>query len=209
MSFDRLAPHYTWMEKMLAGPRLHRCRVRWLEDLAGCERILIAGIGHGHFLRACAQRFPEAEFVCVDASAGMLQRAEPNARSVGARATFVHASLPEWAPEPASFDAIVTNFFLDCFPPEELGPVIAALARGCRQRARWLLADFSVPARGWPRLRATAIHASMYAFFRPVTGLRARRVTPPDALLAAQGFQLARRASAEWGLLQSDLWARE
>ena len=26
MSFDRLAPHYTWMEAVLAGPRLQRCR---------------------------------------------------------------------------------------------------------------------------------------------------------------------------------------
>jgi hypothetical protein len=48
----------------------------------------------------------------------------------------------------------------------------------------------------------------MYAFFRPVTGIRARRVTEPDALLRAHGFTLAKRRDSEWGLLRADLWTR-
>jgi hypothetical protein len=48
----------------------------------------------------------------------------------------------------------------------------------------------------------------MYAFFRPVTRIRARRVTPPDDLLRTQGFTLAERRAAELGLIQSDLWIR-
>ena len=48
----------------------------------------------------------------------------------------------------------------------------------------------------------------MYAFSRMVTGLRARRVTAPDSLLAAQGFALAGRQTSEWGLLHADLWSR-
>jgi ubiquinone/menaquinone biosynthesis C-methylase UbiE len=208
MSFDRLAPHYTWMERVLAGPRLQRVRLSWLEHLAGCERILIAGVGHGHFLRACARRFPHAEIVSVDASAGMLARAKLHAGPAQARLQFVHAALPAWRPEPASFDAIVTHFFLDCFAPPELGEVVAVLARGTRPRARWMVTDFALPSRGWRRHRARAIHAAMYAFFRPVTHIRARRVTPPDDLLRTHGFARGARRAAERGLLQSDVWMR-
>jgi ubiquinone/menaquinone biosynthesis C-methylase UbiE len=211
MSFDILAPHYTWMEKALAGPRLQRCRTAHLDALADGQRILIAGIGHGHFLRACATRFPRMEIVGVDASAGMLTRARAKARRAGldlTRLEFVHAALPAWQPPAAQFDAIVTPFFLDCFPPEELAVVVAVLAEAAKSRARWLLSDFTVPQRGLARQRARAIHAAMYAFFRPVTGLRARRVTAPDALLAAQGFHLERRQTSEWGLLHADLWSR-
>lgn len=211
MSFDRLAPHYTWMEAVLAGRRLQRCRVTWLDALAGCADILIAGVGHGHFLRHCARRFPHARITSVDASAGMLRHARRRTELAGIngeRLSFVHASLPEWAPQPGEFDAIVTHFFLDCFPPGELDAVISALARGARPNARWIVSDFAVPARGLARQRARALHALMYAFFRPVTRVRARRVTTPDPMLRTQGFRLAGRQASEWGLLQSDLWQR-
>ena len=211
MSFDLLAPHYTWMERLLAGPRLQRARIAHLDALAACQRLLIAGVGHGHLLRACAQRFPALEIVGVDASAPMLARAERRARSIPhpSRLHFRQASLPDWQPPSAAFDAITTPFFLDCFSSGELPAVIASLAAAARPRAHWLVSDFSIPPAGWRRHRARAIHAAMYAFFRPVTGIRARRVTPPDPFLRAHGFRLAARRTFELGLLQSDLWTRE
>ena len=211
MSFDRLAPHYTWMEKVLAGARLQRSRVAWLEALAGCETILIAGVGHGHFLRQCARRFPNARITSVDASARMLQHAAQRARGAKLdldRLEFVHASLPAWRPPAESFDAIVTHFFLDCFPPGELADVIGALAAAARPKAKWIVTDFAVPTRGLARQRAKAVHALMYGFFRRVTRIRARRLTEPDPLLRAAGFELSRRRTTEWGLLRSDLWIR-
>lgn len=209
--FDPLAPYYGAMEKILAGPRLQRCRLTWLDELAGAERILIAGPGHGPILPDLFARNPRARVTCVDASAAMLAVAEQRARAAGldlARLTFVHARLPAWTPPAGSHDAIVTNFFLDCFPPEELPAVIGRLAAAATPAARWVVADFTVPPRGLARLRARFVHALMYAFFRVVTGLRARGVTPPDDLLASQGFALAGRRTSEWGLLHADLWAR-
>jgi ubiquinone/menaquinone biosynthesis C-methylase UbiE len=208
VSFDVLAPHYTWMERLLAGPRLQRCRTQWLDQLAGCERILIAGVGRGHFLKACARRLPNAKFVSVDASAGMLLRAKANVPDDPQRFEFIHASLPQWRPPAGSFDAIVTHFFFDCFPPEELASVVAGLADAARPRAQWLVGDFAVPPQGWRSIRARAIHTAMYAFFRPVTGVKARRVTAPDSLLSAQRFRLIQRQTSEWGLLHSDCWSR-
>lgn len=212
MSFERLAPHYTWMEKVLAGPRLQRCRTTWLESLAGCQDILIVGVGHGHFLKRCAQRFPDARITSVDASAGMLrharQRAE-RARLPLDRLAFVHAMLPDWTPAAESFDAIATHFFLDCFPPDELEIVVSTLARSARPKARWLVSDFAIPPGGLARTRARAVHALMYGFFRRITRIPARRLTEPDPMLRAQGFELKGRRTSEWGLLRADLWARE
>jgi SAM-dependent methyltransferase len=212
MSFDGLAPHYTWMEKILAGSRLQRSRIAWLDALAGRENILIAGVGHGHFLRECVQRFPNARITSVDASAGMLRHAEARAKKAAANISllrFVHAALPQWKPPPGEFDAVVTNFFLDCFAPDGLRAVIAALAAGARADACWLVCDFAVPPHGLARQRARAIHALMYAFFRRATGIDACRVTEPDPLLFAAGFTLHQRCTAEWGLIRSDLWLRE
>jgi ubiquinone/menaquinone biosynthesis C-methylase UbiE len=211
MSFDRLAPFYTWMEIVLAGPRLQRCRLAWIDALARCDDILIAGVGHGHFLAAHVQQFPDARITCVDASSGMLHHARRRAERAGARMenlAFVHATLPDWNPPPDRFDAVVTHFFLDCFAPDELHTVVGALAAGAKKNAAWLLSDFNVPPAGFARQRARAVHALMYAFFRRLTKISARALTPPDPFLQAEGFQLTGRASASWGLLHADCWKR-
>lgn len=210
MSFDILAPHYTWMERLLAGPRLQRARVAHLDALDGCERLLIAGVGHGHFLHAAAMCFPKLEILSIDSSVRMLAHARTQTHSVPNpdRLHFQLAALPSLPSTNDRFDAIATHFFLDCFPPNELSTVIASLAAAARPGAVWLVADFSIPARGWRRHRARAIHAAMYAFFRPITRIRARRVTPPDPFLHREGFALTKRRSFDRGLVQSDLWSR-
>lgn len=211
MSFDLLAPHYGWMERVLAGRLLQRARTAWIDPLADREHLLIAGVGHGRCLHALLPRHRRLRVTCVDASAGMLREAESRARRAGldlARVQFIHARLPEWKPAAASCDALATHFFLDCFAPRELAAVVAALAGAATPEASWIVTDFAVPPRGWTRQRARAVHALMYAFFRVATRLPARRLTPPDALLAAQGFALAGRRTFSRGLLQSDWWRR-
>jgi len=211
VSFDLLAPHYPWLERVLAGPRLQRCRTTWLAQLAGRRRLLVAGVGHGPTLAHVLRTHPQLRVTCVDASARMLAVAERQARAAGAdldRLTFRQATLPEWRPAGGKFDAIATHFFLDCFPPSQLATVIDTLANAATTDACWILSDFAIPPHGWRRARARAVHALMYAFFRVVTHLPARRLTPPDPLLRAAGFHLVGRRTTEWGLLQADLWQR-
>lgn len=211
MSFDVLAPHYGWMERVLAGRLLQRCRTTWIDRLAGCERLLVAGVGHGRFLHELLPRHRQLRVLCVDASAGMLREAERRARRARldlSRVEFVQARLPEWRGPPAACDAIATHFFLDCFSREQLSAVVASLAGATQPRATWLVSDFAMPPRGWARQRARAVHALMYAFFRVATGLPAWRLTPPDAPLAAHGFVLAGRRTFNHGLLQADCWER-
>jgi hypothetical protein len=122
--------------------------------------------------------------------------------------SLVHATLPAWTPAPGRFDAIATHFFLDCFEGAELETVVAALAAAGRPSCRWLVTDFAVPARGWSRGRALAIHGLMYAFFRRITKIGARRLIEPDPMLERHGFKLRHRRTTEWGLLRSDIWVR-
>lgn len=211
MSFDILAPHYGWMERVLAGRLLQRARAVWVDELAGCERLLVAGVGHGRFLHTLLPRHRSIRIVCVDASARMLHEAAAHARRARldlARVEFVHARLPEWRPAASAFDAIATHFFLDCFARPQLDAVVANLAEAAAPRATWLITDFAVPPRGWARQRARAVHALMYAFFRVATRLPARRLTPPDDLLAVHGFALGGRRTFNHGLLQADWWRR-
>jgi ubiquinone/menaquinone biosynthesis C-methylase UbiE len=210
MSFDTLAPHYRWMEWVLAGNKLQRCRTAFLDRVDEPNGILTVGEGNGRFLLACRRRFPRARIAVVDESARMLAMARRRARRAVdlAGVEFVQADASVWQAQEQRFDLIVTHFFLDCFPPEKLRRVIANLSHAASAHAVWLVADFQVPAHGWRRARARAIHMAMYAFFRCATQLPARGWTRPDEFLAKQDFVLCERRTSEWGLLHSDLWQR-
>jgi len=210
MSFDRLAPHYRWMEAVLAGRALQRCRLAWLNEVRDCRSVLVAGVGIGRFVERAVHAMPEARFTCVDASRAMLDRASAAVRSAdgAARVRFVHASLPEWGPETAAHDLIVTHFFLDCFPEPALSEVVSRLASGATADARWLLADFQIPERGVRRVRARVALALAYGFFRIATALPASRLIPPDDALRRHGYRMQCRVTANWSLLHSDLWIR-
>jgi len=209
VNFDRLAPHYDRLETLLAGPRLQHCRTAWLDTVADARQALVAGCGHGRGLEPLLRRSPSVRVTALDASAGMLAVARHRLpEPLAARVQFVHAELPDWPAPRGRFELIVTDFFLDCFPPGPLEAVVRHLAAAAAPAARWLVADFALPSRGLARLRARAVHALMYACFRRVTGLPARRLTEPDAFLRSAGFARTGRRESEWGLLRSDCWRR-
>lgn len=210
MSFNRLAPHYRRLEWLLAGPRLQRCRLAHLERLAGCRAVLLAGEGHGRFLTAARRRWPDLSLVYLDASAAMQRTARNALQSAGLSEQgigFITTDLRSWTSPPV-FDAVVTQFALDCFDGQELPGVIDALAGALRPTACWLWADFQVPDCGWRHWRARMIVAAMYAVFRPATGLSARRVESVASPLRARGFVLQDRVESEWGLLAAEYWTR-
>lgn len=211
MSFDLVAPHYRWMEPLLAGRKLQRSRTAHLRHLSTPHSVLILGQGPGLFLAAFRQQYPAAEITCVDSSKRMLAIAQNRLRSLNlafANTTFLHADALEYSPSSDSFDLIVTHFFLDCFRPDQLQQLVPRLARAATANASWLLSDFTIPSNGFPRLRARAIHRLMYTFFRAATQLPARSLTAPDPFLRASGFTLRHRLTTDLGLIHSDLWSR-
>ena len=211
MSFDTLAPYYRSMEFLAAGGILQRCRTSFLGEAAGCRRALLLGEGPGRFLVKLLRAHPGAEVTCVERSPRMIQealrRVQRNGLN-GERVRFVQSDALTWQSPPGVFDLVVTHFFLDCFRREELESLVARVAAGTTDAARWLLADFRIPDRGWQRWRAHGVLALLYLFFRIATGLSAARLTPPDDFLRGAGFRLAGRRLDNFGLVHSDLWLR-
>jgi ubiquinone/menaquinone biosynthesis C-methylase UbiE len=211
MSFDALAPHYRWMELLLAGEKLQRCRTAFLNRIPPPENILIWGEGNGRFLVECRRAWHQARIVCADASGRMLtiakRRLEQN-RLDAQEIEFLRADVLDWSPPKQEFDLIVTHFFLDCFRAEQIQVIVNKLGTAARQKAAWLVADFQAPEFGFQRLRAKLILKVMYLFFRMATRLPATVLTRPDPFLSHREFVLKARRVSEWGLLHSDLWLR-
>jgi ubiquinone/menaquinone biosynthesis C-methylase UbiE len=161
-------------------------------------------------LAACATALPDAHFTVVDESAAMLAEARRRWAGTGGKqgVVFEQADLRTWRSDGEHFDLVVTNFLLDCFAPEELSRVMVNLSACAAPQASWLVADFTVPPAGWRRLRARAVLALAYGFFRVATGIAADRITPPDEALRGAGFILQGRAHFNQGLLHADCWTR-
>lgn len=211
MSFDRLAQHYRWMEWLLAGGKLQRCRTAFIGEIPVPRDVLMMGEGNGRCLVEFRRAFPAARFMCVDASARMLECARARVRKAGlsdAAIEFIHEDALGWQPPPARFDLVVSHFFLDCFAVDQLATLVPRIAAAATPDVRWLLADFCEPPSGFARWRARWILRAMYFFFRRVTRLDASHLIPPDAFLQRSGFTLCERRLSDWGLLHSDVWLR-
>ncbi len=211
MSFDLLAPHYRWMEWLLAGPKLQRCRTAFLRQVPEPRHALLLGEGNGRFLVEFVLAHPGTRVTCLDASEPMLASARARLQRPGLdnhNVEFVQADIFNWSPPREAFDLVVSHFFLDCFRPDQLEQILPRVAAATTPEANWLLADFREPPAGWARWRARLILRAMYLFFRRAAGLPAARLTLPDPMLQEQGFALRERRLFEWGLLHSDLWTR-
>lgn len=209
MSFDRLAPVYRSMERVLAGDKLQRCRLAYLPQLGAIRQALLLGEGHGRFLVSLLQANPIVRVTLVDSSAGMIQQAKHalrQAQIAEARVDFIHADALQWPGMEARFDLISTHFFLDCFNAEQLRVLLPKLAHCASPEALWVVSDFCAPATGLARIRARLILWSMYRFFRVVTRLPASDLVDYTETLQQLGFHLAQRQTFEWGLLRADLW---
>ncbi len=96
MNFDRIAPHYRWIEMLCAGPLLQRCRTAFLAEMPSPRHALIVGEGNGRFLVDFLRAHPEAQVTCVEASAAMLRLAQARLAASGLDSRsveFLHADI--------------------------------------------------------------------------------------------------------------------
>lgn len=206
MSFDRVAPHYRWLETIAFGHQLQRARTAFVRQLDAPRRVLVVGEGNGRFLAALLRVHRALQIDCIEASARMIELARE--RAGVEQVNFIRANVNDVVLQRDTYDLIVTHFFLDCFDEKTLPPLIEKFARAATADTRWLIADFHAPPRGWPRLRARFLIAVMYFFFRAVAGIEARRLVDYRPLLRLRGFDLTKDTVSPNGMIRSELWER-
>jgi len=204
-NFDGLATFYRALEYIVFGRDLERARFCLLDRLAGCRSILILGEGDGRCLERLVRIAPQARIHCLDASGAMLAKARARIAGTEAapRVTFQQADARDVTLPDSVYDAVVTLFFLDCFTHPQLNLLVPRIAHSLRPQAHWLFADFALPPRGLPRLRARVWLAVLYWFFRWRTGLAARALPPSEPQIESAGFRVAAERSRQQGLLRS------
>jgi SAM-dependent methyltransferase len=206
-NFDALASHYRWIEAVTFGPLLQWCRVALLPQMLVARRALVLGDGNGRFLAELLTANSAVVVDAIDISPAMVELAR---RRVGSsdRVRFRIADARGASFPLASYDLIVTNFFLDCFRQRELEELIPGLAAALEPGGRWAVADFRLPEHGWARWAGHAALTAMYAFFKLATRLPASRLVDPDPILRQCGLTLDRQVSRLRGFLSARFWVK-
>jgi hypothetical protein len=210
MNCDALAPYYQTLEHLSFGRQLERSRFAFLREAATARRALICGGGDGRFLARLLRLNDKVLVDFVDLSHKMTGIAQRRVAAMGPsfprRVRFSAGDLCHFQPQPAGYDLIVTNFFLDCFSEEELAPVVSRLAGWAASGAFWMLSDFRQLPTTFGVLWTTALIRVLYAAFRWTTGLRVTRLPNYSMALQRAGFACRWEEAALGGLLHSSLW---
>lgn len=207
MKIGRLASWYRWIEYAAFGKGLERRRFAFLSRLADCHRVLILGEGDGRNLARLLAAAPIAHCDVVELSPEMIALAKTRVGDSD-RVTFrcADALLAEWPAD--HYDAIVTNFFLDCFREDEARRLMRQLATALKPNGIWLIGEFAIPLKGWQRLQAQIWIWTMYRFFGVTTGLRAKALPPIEALMREAGMRRIERAQERAGMMISEVWIK-
>jgi ubiquinone/menaquinone biosynthesis C-methylase UbiE len=197
LGFDRIASIYGLLENISFATALQRARIAHVDQIKNAEEILLAGEGNGRFLKVLLERNPRCRVTCMDKSQEMLKLARKRVGNLNdhrvdfQKVDLVRESLPQ-----NKYDALVTNFFLDCFPFETLSQLLPRLADSMQMGGTWLLADFVEPLdKGILGSFQNSALRLLYYFFSKTSGVEAKKISCPKQILRSLGIQENKRVS--------------
>jgi ubiquinone/menaquinone biosynthesis C-methylase UbiE len=210
MNCDLLARPYQALECIAFGRTLEKQRFAFLHETDHARRALILGEGDGRFVCELATRNGAIAVDCIEASAKMIEVAQRRLHSARVdhpeRIRFLHCDAMEGIEGTERYDLVVTHFFLDCFSDAQTRALVRAVRSVCAPAAKWLIAEFRQPDRGWRKWHARCWLDTMYLFFGITTGLQATRLPDYRAALKAAGFELRDIRLAYAQMIGSELW---
>lgn len=212
LGYGRIARLYRLLEYVAFGRSLIAARAAFLEYLGDAQLVGVFGAGDGRCFDALLKAAPHARFVSIDSDPIMtsLARGRVECLAGTGRVDFICDDARKVRRAPGSYDAVVTQFFLDCFPADELDRVITTIGESLSPRGPWLFADFALPQQpGVARLRAMLWIRVLCTFFRWQTGHPLRSLPPMEALLERSGFHCEAERPRNAGLIRSAVYRRK
>lgn len=178
--FDRLAPVYTGLTKLVFGNSLDEAQEYFLKILKPADRVLILGGGSGKFLKSLLKLHPHICIDYIDISPRMIALAKQKTGS-SANVNFIvgtEQNIPN-----THYSVVITNFYLDLFSDKTLKSIIERIKSHLQPEALWLATDF-VSEKWWRKIMLWV----MYRFFRITTGIEARQLPDWPSVLHQAGL---------------------
>ncbi len=195
MSFNRVAPYYDRLARLVFGGSIRRAQRHFLSQVPPAARVLLVGGGTGWLLPYLLEKPEVAHVTYLEASAVMLalaQRKVQDARSsTSTHVRWVHGDEQKLASDDR-YDVVITNFVLDMYAGAALNQLMRRLLSHLHSAGYWLFTDFQLSGKKrhqwWQRLMAQA----MYVFFHLTAGINRQQLPVYDQHFKSLGLHLVR-----------------
>jgi ubiquinone/menaquinone biosynthesis C-methylase UbiE len=184
-NYDNSAWFYDNLARLIYGKSLVKAQVFLLQYIQPNSTVLIAGGGTGWILEELARIYPSGlKITYVEISEKMLALSQKrNYRNN--EVIFINKPVEDSAIS-AEFDVIITPFLFDNFTEQTLKNVFKCLHHLLKPGGLWLNADFQLTGKWWQNI----LLKTMFAFFRLVCGIEARRLPQIEKQFTQKGYNL-------------------
>lgn len=195
--FDRLAPIYDGLARMIFGSTIDAAQRVWLSLLTSKQHVLFIGGGTGRILPELLETCPATSMTYLELSPRMLAQAQRRVKGT-ADQTRIHwqVGTQEDLPAHVRYDGLITFFLLDLFSPNRFDALMDRLDQHVAPGGIWLFTDF-VPQTGWQR----SLLRVMYWFFRQTCGIDGRNELPFGQAFEKRGYELIKETRFFFGMI--------
>jgi ubiquinone/menaquinone biosynthesis C-methylase UbiE len=207
-TFDSIASFYPLLEQTVFGSTLSQARRIFITQVRAGNHILLIGEGNGRFLFEALTQTSADSFTVVDSSARMLAATTRRIATVDRcpHVELIQADILEWRSPAASYDRVVTHFFLDQFRPERIRRIVEKISRLATEDALWINVDFTSENQN---LRQKFLMWVQYRFFRIFAGIESARLFDPGPWIRKAGWDILETKSLDSGWISAELMSRQ
>lgn len=176
--FNRISWAYDTLNTLVFGGSIARAQTVFLKCIPQNAGVLILGGGSGLLLNELIRMNPGCKICFVDASSDMIRRARRNLQTPSKEhVEFIHGTTLD-IPD-RTFDAVITNFFLDIFSKKSLETDLPRIHKALKNDGVWLVSDFVDQGKRWHR----HLLKVMYLFFKATARIEATALPPWEQML--------------------------
>jgi tRNA (cmo5U34)-methyltransferase len=185
-NFDRIAPYYNQISKLVFGNSIHQAQIQFLDKLPSQATVLIIGGGSGRFLKDLLLNTQVKKVLYIEGSAEMIRLSKKAIAGIeqSDRVAFITGTQAD-IPDAAMFDVVITHCFLNVFQGDDLKELANKLESHLKPGGFWLFSDFRISSHGFHGIWQRALLWLMYLFFRITAGLKNSRLESFDELFSA------------------------
>lgn len=146
-NYDKAAWFYETTAGIYSTGQIYRSKVNQLQTMETGQSILYLGVGAGEDAICAAKK--GLTVTCLDISQKMLERVKRKIKAKGYTATFHCLNAFDFV-EYEKYDAVATNFFLNCFHRPKMQQMMNHAIKLIKPGGKLMVADVSPPVGSLP-----------------------------------------------------------
>lgn len=194
--YDKIAPFYDNMVGLCLGKNIFDAQVHFFKEIPSSANVLILGGGTGWIVKQLFKINHNCKIWYIDSSEKMIEIAIKGTQQYNT--VFIHGNEND-IPVNVQFDAVITNFYLDCFSHQELTSITDKIKRSLHTNGIWIVTEFVDTG----RTRHQFLLWTMHQFFKWVCKHPNTRLVDWQQVFRLKEFDVIKEKSFQDGFIKA------